>query len=91
MVFVYFQRPYVTNAQTSGKIRPNKRNTSKMVMTDNWLVLTKSPKIFIRATIGPLSAIFLKETSKFGPKYIFFYACPKVHKDFIGQNNILSV
>ena len=52
MVFVYFQRPYVTNAQTSGKIRPDERNTSKMVMSDSWLVLTKSPKIFIRATIG---------------------------------------
>ena len=53
MVFVYFQRPYVTNAQKSGKIRPDERNTSKMVMSDNWLVLTKSPKIFIRATNGP--------------------------------------
>ena len=53
MIFVYFQKPYVTNAQTSGKIRPNERNTSKMEMSDNRLVLTKSPKIFIRATISP--------------------------------------
>ena len=53
MVFVYFQKPYVTNTQTSGKIRPDEQNTSKMDMSDNRLVLTKSPKIFIMATIGP--------------------------------------
>ena len=54
MFFVHFQMLYVTNAQTSGKIRPNKRDTFKMEMSENRLVLTKSPKIFIRrATIGP--------------------------------------
>ena len=40
MIFVYFQNP-------------NERNTSKMEMSDNRLVLTKSPKILIRATIVP--------------------------------------
>ena len=54
MFFVYFQKPNVTNAQTSGRIQPNERNTSKMEMSDNRLVLSKSPKLYKKgATIGP--------------------------------------
>ena len=44
MFFVYFQKPYVTNAQMSGKIRPNEQNAYKMEMSDNRLIFTKSPK-----------------------------------------------
>ena len=53
MIFVYSLKPYGTNAQMSGKIRLNEQNTSKMEMSDNRLLLTKSPKIFLRAIIGP--------------------------------------
>ena len=54
MFFVYFQKPYVTNAQMSGKIWPNEQNAYKMEMSDNRLIFTKSPKVFERrATIGP--------------------------------------
>ena len=54
MAFVYFQKSYVINAQMSGKIRANERNNFKMEISENRLVLTKSPNIFLRrATIGP--------------------------------------
>ena len=54
MLFVYFQKPYVTNAQMSGKIRPNEQNAYKMEISDNGLIFTKSSKVNERRdNIGP--------------------------------------